>query len=97
MTLALHAAEDLLSAIHTGRLPASAAAVDQALACLDKVSAWVDEFEASASLPSNAGDEARLIAERLRAVLSARRRKGRRRPSGVPPRPPARSRNGRRP
>jgi two-component system, chemotaxis family, sensor kinase CheA len=71
MTLALHAAEDLLAAIHAGRLPASAAAVDQALACLDKVSAWVDDFEASASLPSNAGDDARLIAERLRALLSA--------------------------
>jgi two-component system chemotaxis sensor kinase CheA len=76
MTLALHAAEDLLSAIHTGRLPASAAAVDQALACLDKVSAWVDDFEASASLPSNAGEDARLIAERLRAVLSAPTSKG---------------------
>jgi two-component system, chemotaxis family, sensor kinase CheA len=71
MTLALHAAEDLLAAIHAGRLRASAAAVDQALACLDKVSAWVDDFEASASLPSNAGDDARLIAEQFRALLSA--------------------------
>jgi two-component system chemotaxis sensor kinase CheA len=71
MTLALHAAEDLLAAIHARRLPASAAAVDQALACLDKVSAWVDDFEVSASLPSNAGDDARLIADRLRALLSA--------------------------
>ena len=76
MTLALHAAEDLLAAIHAGRLSASAAAVDQALACLDKVSAWVDDFEASASLPSNAGDDARRIAERLRALLSAPTPKG---------------------
>jgi two-component system chemotaxis sensor kinase CheA len=76
MTLALHAAEDLLAAIHAGRLRASAAVVDQALACLDKVSAWVDDFEAFASLPSNAGDDARLIAERLRALLSAPTSKG---------------------
>jgi chemotaxis protein histidine kinase CheA len=76
MTVALHAAEDLLAAIHVGRLPASAAAVDQALDCLDKVSGWVDDFEASASLPSNAGDDARRIAERLRALLSAPTSKG---------------------
>jgi two-component system, chemotaxis family, sensor kinase CheA len=76
MTLALHAAEDLLAAIHVGRLPASAAAVDQALDCLDKVSGWVDDFEASASLPSNAEDDARRIAERLRALLSAPTSKG---------------------
>jgi two-component system chemotaxis sensor kinase CheA len=71
MTLALHAAEDLLAAINAGKLAASAAAVDEALACLDKVSAWVNDFEASGSLPSSAGDDARLIAERLRALLSA--------------------------
>jgi two-component system chemotaxis sensor kinase CheA len=76
MTLALHAAEDLLAAIHAGRLPASAAAVDQALDCLDKVSGWVDDFEASASLPSNAGDDARRVAERLRALLSTPASKG---------------------
>lgn len=76
MTLALHAAEDLLAAIHAGRLPASSAVVDQALACLDKVSAWVDDFEASKSLPSDAGNDARLIAERLRALLSAPMSKG---------------------
>jgi two-component system, chemotaxis family, sensor kinase CheA len=76
MTLALHAVEDLLAAIHVGRLPASAAAVDQALDCLDKVSAWVDDFEASASLPSNAGDDARRISERVRALLSTPASKG---------------------
>jgi two-component system, chemotaxis family, sensor kinase CheA len=71
MTLALHAAEDLLAAIHAGRLSASTEAVDQALACLDKVSVWVDDFEDAASLPPDAGDDARRIAERLRALLSA--------------------------
>jgi two-component system chemotaxis sensor kinase CheA len=76
MTLALHAAEDLLAAINAGRLSASTAAVDQALACLDKVSAWVDDFEDFASLPPDAGDDARRIAERLRALLSAPTSKG---------------------
>jgi two-component system, chemotaxis family, sensor kinase CheA len=71
MALALHAAEDLLAAIHAGRLSASTEAVDQALACLDKVSVWVDDFEDAASLPPDAGDDARRIAERLRALLSA--------------------------
>jgi two-component system, chemotaxis family, sensor kinase CheA len=71
MTLALHAAEDLLAAIHAGRVSASTEAVDQALACLDKVSVWVDDFEDAASLPPDAGDDARRIAERLRALLSA--------------------------
>ncbi|HWN53229.1 MAG TPA: Hpt domain-containing protein, partial [Xanthobacteraceae bacterium] len=44
MSVTLHAAEDLLAAIHSGRLGITSAAIDQALACLDQVSQWVDEF-----------------------------------------------------
>jgi len=71
MNLTLHAAEDLLAAIHAGKLDASPAVIDQALACLDQVSRWVDDFEARGSLPPRAGDDARAMAERLRELLSA--------------------------
>jgi two-component system chemotaxis sensor kinase CheA len=68
MSLVLHAAEDLLAAIHGGRLAASPAIIDAALACLDQVSGWVDGFEAAGALPAAAGDAARATAERLRAL-----------------------------
>jgi two-component system chemotaxis sensor kinase CheA len=70
MSLMVHAAEDLLSAIHAGRLEPTSAIVDQALACLDQVSRWVDDFEAQEALPSRAGEDARAMAERLRDLLS---------------------------
>lgn len=44
MTLALHAAEDLIAAIAAGKL-ADTAAIDAALACLDKISVWVDDLD----------------------------------------------------
>jgi two-component system, chemotaxis family, sensor kinase CheA len=66
MSLTLHAGEDLLSAIHAGRLEPTSAIVDQALACLDQVARWVDDFEARQALSSHAGDDARAMAKRLR-------------------------------
>ena len=71
MTLTLHAAEDLLTAIHRGRLAVSADIIDQALACLDQVSRWVDAFEADGALPVQAGDDAKAMTARLRDLLSA--------------------------
>ena len=70
MGVTLHAAEDLLAAIHAGKLEASPAIIDQALACLDQVARWVDDFEAGASLPPHAGEEARAMAGALRHLLS---------------------------
>ena len=70
MTLTFHAAEDLLAAIHRGRLAASAAIVDQALACLDQASRWVDAFEAHGALPVQAGDDAKAMTARLQDLLS---------------------------
>ena len=70
MSLTLHAAEDLLAAIHARDLDATSAIVDQALACLDQVSNWVDDFEAHGSLPAHAGDDARVMAGRLRDLRS---------------------------
>jgi len=68
MGLVLHAAEDLLAAIQGGRLVASRAIFDGALVCLDQVSGWVDGFEAGGTLPSAAGEAARAMADRLRAL-----------------------------
>jgi len=69
MSLTLHAAEDLLAAIHVGQLDATAAIIDQALACLDLISRWVDEFEAHRSLPLRADDDARVMTGQLRDLL----------------------------
>jgi two-component system, chemotaxis family, sensor kinase CheA len=69
MTLTLHAAEDLLTVIHRGRLAVSADIVDQALACLDQVSRWVDAFEAQGTLPVQAGEDAKAMIARLQSLL----------------------------
>jgi two-component system chemotaxis sensor kinase CheA len=58
MSLTLHAAEDLLAAIHGGQMAATSDVIDRALACLDQVSRWVNDFEAEGSLPSHAGERA---------------------------------------
>ena len=57
MSIMLHAAEDLLDSVRHGTLGAGAEIVDAALACLDQVSRWVDNFEAAGALPSRAGED----------------------------------------
>jgi two-component system, chemotaxis family, sensor kinase CheA len=69
MSLTLHAAEDLLATIHVGRRDTTAGIIDQALACLDLVSRWVDDFEAHRSLPLRADDDARVMTRQLRDLL----------------------------
>ena len=69
MGLTLHAAEDLLAAVHAGKLDATSAIIDQSLACLDQVALWVDDFEAGGALPPHAGEDARAMAERLYDLL----------------------------
>jgi two-component system chemotaxis sensor kinase CheA len=71
MNLTMHAAEDLLAAVRAGKQPMTPAIVDQTLACLDQVSKWIDDFAAEQSLPARAGDDARAMAERLRALIGA--------------------------
>jgi two-component system, chemotaxis family, sensor kinase CheA len=71
MTLTMHAAEDLVTAVHGKRIAATAAVFNQALACLDLVARWVDAFESDGELPPDAGREAREASERLRAPLSS--------------------------
>ena len=70
MVLTVHAAEDLLAAIQAGRLASSPSVINQVLACLDQVSAWVTDFETRQALPSRAGEDAREMADHLRALLT---------------------------
>ncbi len=71
MTLLLHAAEDLLTAVRASTVAANSDIIDLSLACLDQVARWVDDFEAVAALPADAGEAARVMAERLRRLLPA--------------------------
>ena len=72
MGLVVHAAEDLLAAIQAGRLGATSVVIDHALACLDQVATWVDDFEAHATLPPGAGEAARKLADDFRTLLGGR-------------------------
>jgi two-component system chemotaxis sensor kinase CheA len=83
MSLTMHVAEDLLAAVNAGRLAASAAVIDQALACLDQVSQWVDAFEARGALPSDAMEDARATAERLRELIAGDMSEGTERSAGA--------------
>ena len=60
--------------LRNGTLGVNAEIIDTALACLDQVSRWVDDFEDAGALPSQAGEEARAMAERLRSVFAGRSR-----------------------
>jgi two-component system chemotaxis sensor kinase CheA len=71
MSFMLHAAEDLLASVRHGTLGNSSDIIDAALACLDQVSRWVDDFEDAGALPAQAGEDGRAMAERLRSFLPA--------------------------
>ena len=71
MGIMLHAAEDLLASVRQGVLGGGPDIIDAALACLDQVSRWVDDFEASGALSAQAGEDGRILAQRLRSFLPA--------------------------
>jgi two-component system, chemotaxis family, sensor kinase CheA len=71
MSIMLHAAEDLLASVRQGAIESGPDIIDAALACLDQVSRWVDDFEATGALPAQAGEDGRMLAERLRSFLPA--------------------------
>jgi two-component system chemotaxis sensor kinase CheA len=71
MSIMLHAAEDLLASVRQGAIESGPDMIDAALACLDQVSRWVDDFEATGALPAQAGEDGRILAERLRSFLPA--------------------------
>jgi two-component system, chemotaxis family, sensor kinase CheA len=69
MVLMLHAGEDVMAAIHSGTLAVTSEIIDQALACLDQVSRWVDSFEAEGTIPLEAGTRGQIAAQTLRELL----------------------------
>ena len=69
MGRALHAAEDVLSAVRTGSAPVTPGLIDLCLACLDQVSAWLDQIQASGENPADADAKADLLIGRF-ALLS---------------------------
>jgi two-component system chemotaxis sensor kinase CheA len=69
MSIMLHAAEDLLASVRQGTLDSGPDIIDATLACLDQVSRWVDDFEATGALPVQAGEDGRMLAERMRSFL----------------------------
>ncbi len=60
LTGMLHAAEDLLGALRSGEARADAALIEALLACVNQTDRWVDDFEETGRLPS---DAARMAAE----------------------------------
>ena len=58
MARALHAAEDGLSAVRSGSAPVTTALIDLCLACLDQVSAWIDQTQTSGDIPGDADVQA---------------------------------------
>ena len=71
MSIMLHAAEDLLASVRQGTLDSGPDIIDATLASLDQVSRWVDDFEATGALPAQAGEDGRMLAERIRSFLPA--------------------------
>jgi HPt (histidine-containing phosphotransfer) domain-containing protein len=71
MSIMLHAAEDLLASVRQGTLDSGPDIIDATLASLDQMSRWVDDFEATGALPAQAGEDGRMLAERIRSFLPA--------------------------
>ena len=64
MGRAMHAAEDVLSAVRRGDRPVAPTLIGDCLACLDRVVQWLDAIEESGEFPADADAEAdRLLAQ----------------------------------
>lgn len=74
MTLALHAAEDLLSAVRDQGGPMAGPVIQSCLETLDQVAAWVAAIEAVGELPPDAAGRGAELAANLRRVLGGARR-----------------------
>lgn len=66
MGLALHAGEDVLSAIRSGGRVADSEAVDGLLAVLSQSERWLSAIEAEGGLPNGAGEVARRLVDQLK-------------------------------
>lgn len=69
-TEAMHAVEDVLDALRSGRMALTADMGDAFLALLDQAGAWLEELEKDERLGDGAGDTAEALGERLRGYLS---------------------------
>lgn len=65
MARALHAAEDVLSAVRSGTTPITSPLIDRCLACLDQVSAWIDQMSGSGEVPEGADATADALIRRF--------------------------------
>ncbi|HEX3673967.1 MAG TPA: chemotaxis protein CheA [Rhizomicrobium sp.] len=65
MARALHAAEDVLSAVRAGTRPITPALIGDCLTCLDQVVQWLDAMETSDELPAAAEAQADAIVARF--------------------------------
>ena len=69
MGLALHAAEDLLSALRSGQARLDSDGIDILLECIGQTERWVGQIESSGRLPSDAGEHGQRLAGILRSRL----------------------------
>ncbi len=73
MGQALHAGEDVLSAVRSGAVIMTAAVTDLCLACLDQVTTWLDQMQATGEVPGDAQARADEITRQFRLVSEAAR------------------------
>lgn len=67
MADAVHAAEDVLSAIRSGSRAITSSTISDCLACLDQLSRWLDAMQATGEVPAAADVEAKAIIGRFGA------------------------------
>jgi two-component system chemotaxis sensor kinase CheA len=70
MSRALHAAEDVLSAVRSNSAPVTPGLIDLCLACLDQVSNWIDRMRSTGEVPADADAEADDLVRRFAALAS---------------------------
>ncbi|WP_246159023.1 chemotaxis protein CheA [Reyranella soli] len=70
MSRALHAAEDVLSAVRSNTAPVTPALINLCLACLDQVSVWIDRMRSNGEVPADADAEADDLVRRFATLAS---------------------------
>ncbi|TCZ64999.1 chemotaxis protein CheA [Roseicella aquatilis] len=71
LTRVVHAAEDLLSEVQSGRCGLTGSTADLLLTALDQVSLWIDALDKAGDLPEAASASSDSWVERLRASFAA--------------------------
>ena len=65
MARAMHAAEDVLSAVRKGERPVTPTLIGDCLACLDQVVQWLDAIQDSGELPGERGSRGGSLSSRV--------------------------------